>query len=132
MLCSSSVPAQINPLDLPPSPFSLPASTEPQSAWYLRDATRALELHAASANAAVQQLLGETGGMKQKLTALEAEAWQKDPMLLTCDQFIEKTHDWVMDKHQAEMDAEARYFFAVTNSPKPGNAGNWRAIYRKS
>ena len=111
MLCSFSVSAQINPLDLPPSPFSLPASTEPQSAWYLRDATRALELHAASTNAAVIQLLGEIRDMKQKLADLEAEAWRKDPMLLTCDQFIEKAHDWVMAKHQAEMDAEAEIFF---------------------
>ena len=120
MLCSSSIPAQINPTDLPPSPFSLPASTEPQSAWYLRDATRALELHAASTNTAVIQLLGEIRDMKQKLTALEADAWRKDPMLLTCDQFIEKAHDWVMAKHQAEMNAEAGYFFAVTNQPEAG------------
>ena len=120
ILCSSSVPAQTNPLDLPPSPFSLPASAEPQSAWYLRDATRALELHAASTNAAVIQLLGEIRDMKQKLTDMEAEAWRKDPMLLTCDQFIEKTHDWVMAKHQAEMNAEAGYFLAVTNQPEAG------------
>jgi hypothetical protein len=120
MLCSSSVPAQINPLDLPPSPFSLPASTEPQSAWYLRDATRALELHAASTNAAVKQLLGEIRDMKQKLADSQAEAWRKDPMLLTCDQFIEKTHDWVMEKHQAENNAQARYFFASTNQLQAG------------
>ena len=120
VLCSSSVPAQTNPLDLPPSPFSLPASTEPQSASYLRDATRALELRAASTNTAVIQLLGEIRDMKQKLTDLEAEAWRKDPMLLTCDQFIEKAHDWVMAKHQAEMNAEAGYFLAVTNQPEAG------------
>jgi hypothetical protein len=98
----------------------LPASTEPQSAWYLRDATRALELHAANTNAAVIQLLGEIRDMKQKLADLEADAWRKDPTLLTCDQFIEKAHDWVMAKHQAEMDAEARYFLAVTNQPEAG------------
>jgi len=120
MLCSFSVSAQINPTDLPPSPFLLPASTEPQSAWYLRDATRALELHAANTNAAVIQLLGEIRDMKQKLADLEADAWRKDPTLLTCDQFIEKAHDWVMAKHQAEMDAEARYFLAVTNQPEAG------------
>jgi hypothetical protein len=120
ILCSSSVPAQTNPLDLPPFPFSLPASTEPQSAWYLRDAALALELHAASTNAAVIQLLGEIRDMKQKLTDLEADAWRKDPMLLTCDQFIEKTHDWVMAKHQAEMNAEAGYFLAVTTQPEAG------------
>jgi hypothetical protein len=120
ILCSSSVPAQTNPLDLPASPFSLPASTEPQSAWYLRDATRALALHAASTNVAVTQLLGEIRDMKQKLTDLEADAWRKDPMLLTCDQFIEKTHDWVMATHQAEMNAEAGYFLAVTNQPEAG------------
>src|ERR1039457_6494474 len=88
MVCSSPVSAQIIPTDLPPSPFSLPASTEPQSARYLRDATRALELHAASTNAAVKQLMGEIRDMKQKLADLEAEAWRKDPLLLTCDQFI--------------------------------------------
>jgi hypothetical protein len=120
MLCLFSVSAQTNPLDFPPSPFSLPASTEPQSAWYLRDAARALELHAASTNAAVMQLLGEIRGMKQQLTDLEADAWRKDPMLLTCDQFIEKAHDWVMAKHQAEMNAEAGYFLAVTNQPEAG------------
>jgi hypothetical protein len=120
ILCSSSVSAQTNPLDLPPSPFSLPASTEPQSAWYLRDAARALELRAASTNAAVMQWLGEIRDMKQKLAGLEAEAWRKDPMLLACDQFIEKAHDWVMAKHQAEMDAEAGFFLAVTNQPEAG------------
>jgi hypothetical protein len=120
MAFSSSVPAQTNPLDLPPSPFSLPASTGPQSAWYLRDAALALELHAASTNATVKQLLGEISDMKQKLAALEADAWRKDPMLLTCDQFIEKTHDWVMEKHKTEMDAEAGYFLAVTNQPEAG------------
>jgi hypothetical protein len=120
VLCSSSVPAQTNPLDLPPSPFSLPASTEPQSAWYLRDATRALELHAASTNAEVKLLLVVIRDMKQKLADSEAEAWRKDPMLLLCDQFIEKTHDWVMEKHQAENVAEAGYFFAVTNQPEAG------------
>jgi hypothetical protein len=65
-------------------------------------------------------LLGEIRDMKQKLTGLEAEAWRKDPMLLTCDQFIGKTHDWVMAKHQAEMDAAARFFLAVTNRPEAG------------
>ena len=120
ILCSSSVSAQTNPLYLPPSPFSLPASTEPQSAWYLRDAARALELRAASTNAAVMQWLGEIRDMKQKLAGLEAEAWRKDPMLLACDQFIEKAHDWVMAKHQAEMNAEAGYFLAVTNQPEAG------------
>jgi hypothetical protein len=64
--------------------------------------------------------LGEIRDMKQKLTDLEADAWRKDPMLLTCDQFIEKTHDWVMATHQAEMNAEAGYFLAVTNQPEAG------------
>ena len=120
MLCSFSVSAQINPTDLPPSPFSLPASIEPQSASYLRDATRALELHAASTNTAVRQLLGEIRDMKQKLADSQAEAWQKDPMLLTCDLFIEKTHDWVMENHRAETTGEAGYFFASTNQPQAG------------
>ncbi len=120
MICSSSVPAQINPMDLPPSPFSLPASTEPQSASYLRDAGRALELHAASTNATVKQLLGEIRDMKQRLVVLETNAWQKDPLLLTCDRYIEKTHEWVMEKHHAEMEAETRYFFGSTNQPEAG------------
>ena len=107
-------PAQINPTDLPPSPFSLPATTEPQSATYSRDAARVLELNAASTNAAVQKSLGEIRGMKEKLASLEKTAWQKDPLLLTCDQFIEKTHDWVMAKHHAEMQAELDYF-STTN-----------------
>jgi hypothetical protein len=34
MIWQCAVPAQDNSADLPPSPFSLPASTEPQSAWY--------------------------------------------------------------------------------------------------
>ena len=120
MMCLSSVPAQINPVDLPPSPFSLPASTEPQSASFLRDAGRALELHAATTNAAVKQLLGEIRDMKQKLAGLEADAYQKDPLLLTCDQYIEKAHEWVMDKHGAEVDAEMTYFFGSTNQPEAG------------
>ena len=53
-------------------------------------------------------------------------------MLLTCDRLMEKAHDWVVAKHQAEMNAEAGFFFAVTNQPEAGNAGNWRAICRKS
>ncbi len=117
---SFSVPAQTNPVDLPPSPFSLPASTEPQSASFLRDAGRVLELHAATTNAAARKLLVEIRDMKQKLSGLEADAWRKDPLLLTCDRYIEKAHDWVMEKHRPEMKAEARYFFGSTNQPEAG------------
>ena len=73
MLCSFSVSAQTNPLDLPPSPFSLPPRPSRNRPGVLRDATRALELRAASTNAAVIQLLGEIRDMKQKLADLEAE-----------------------------------------------------------
>jgi hypothetical protein len=120
MICSSSVPAQINPADLPPSPFSLPASTEPQSVSYLRDAGQALELHATTTNAAVKKLLGEIRDTKQKLAGLTADAYRKDPLLLTCDQYIEKAHKWVMDKHGAEVGAEMTYFFGSTNRPEAG------------
>lgn len=113
---------QINPTDLPPSPFSLPATTEPQSASYSRDATAALKIHAASTNAAVQKTLGEIRAMKEQLAAQEKIAWQADPLLLTCDQFIEKTHDWVMQKHQAEMMAESAFFY----STNPVAAGELR------
>jgi len=107
---SHTTPAQTNPLDLPPSPFSLPASTEPQSASLERDAARALELLAANTNAAVQKALAEIREMKEKLAAMETNAWQKDPLLLTCDRFIEKTHDWVMDKHHNELQAAMTCF----------------------
>ena len=116
--------AQTNSTNLPPSPFSLPVATEPQSASYSRDADRALELHAATTNAATRQLLGEIRGMKQKLSALEADAWQKDPLLLTCDQFIEKAHEWVMANHHAEMEAESRFFY----STNPVEAGRLRKL----
>lgn len=109
----TAAPAQINPTDLPPSPFSLPAATEPQSASFSRDAVAALEMHAASTNAAVQKTLGEIRELKQKLAAQEKIAWQNDPLLLTCDQFIEKTHDWVMKKHHAEMAAESAFFYST-------------------
>jgi hypothetical protein len=112
----SSVPAQNDSADLPPSPFSLPASTVPQSAWYSRDASRALELHAATTNAAAKKLLGDIRDMKSKLATLESDAWQKDPLLLTCDQFIEKTHDWVMARHHAEMEADMRYFLSTNDT----------------
>lgn len=108
--------AQTNPTDFPPSPYSLPASTVPHSAWYSRDAGRALELHAASTNAAVQKALGEIRDMKEQLASLEKTAWQNDPLLLGCDQFIEKTHDWVMAKHHAEMAAGTRYFFSTNDT----------------
>ena len=116
--------AQPNPTDLPPSPFSLPASTEPQSASYSRDAARALELHVASTNAAVQKALGEIRNLKEQLASLEKTAWQKDPLLLTCDKFIEQTHDWVVAKHHAEMAAESAYFF----STNPVEAGQLRKL----
>jgi hypothetical protein len=115
---------QINPTDLPPSPFSLPASTEPQSASYSRDAAAALKIHAASTNAAVQKTLGEIRAMKEQLAAQEKTARQKDPLLLTCDQFIEKTHDWVMEKHHAEMETESAFFF----STNPAEAGERRKL----
>ena len=108
--------AQLNPADLPPSPYSLPAATVPQSAWYSRDAGRALELHAATTNAAAKQLLDDIRDMKARLAALESDAWRKDPLLLGCDQFIERTHDWVMARHHAEMDAHMRYFFSTNDT----------------
>jgi hypothetical protein len=114
------ISAQINPTDLPPSPFSLPAATEPQSASYTRDAGRALELHAATTNAAVKKLLGEIRDLNQKLSVLEQDAFQKVPLLLTCDQYIEKAHDWVMATHHAEMEAEAKFFGGSTNQVQAG------------
>jgi hypothetical protein len=116
LFVSLSAPAQTNPLELPPSPFSLPSSTELQSFWYERDAARALELHAASTNAAVQNALKEIRETKEKLAVMETNTWQKDPMLLLCDRFIEKTHDWVMEKHHAELDAEADFFFSTNDT----------------
>ena len=121
---SPAVRAQNILADLPPSPFSLPASTVPQSARLASDAGRLLELHAATTNAAAKQLLGDIRDMKLKLAALEKDAWQKDPLLLTCDRFIEKTHDWVMANHRAEMNAEARFFF----STNPVEAGRLRKL----
>ena len=124
--CSPPASVRVNPADLPPSPYSLPASTEPQSASYLRDAMRALELHAATTNTAVKPLLVEIRAMKQRLSVLESNAWQKDPLLLTCDQFIEKTHDWVMEKHRAEMTAETRTLVSITTRII------WRVVYWSS
>ncbi len=125
LACLSCQSAQnSSPADWPPSPFSLPASTVPQSAWYSRDAGRALELHAATTNVAAKQLLADIRDMKQKLAAVEADAWQKDPMLLTCDRFIEKTHDWVMAKHHPEMEAEAKFLY----STNPVVAGQLRKL----
>jgi hypothetical protein len=64
-------------------------------------------------------LLDEIRDMKRKLAGLEADAFQKDPLLLTCDQFIEKAHAWVMEKHHGEMDAQARFFYS-TNQVEAG------------
>ncbi|HTJ00878.1 MAG TPA: hypothetical protein VL527_18495 [Dongiaceae bacterium] len=114
--CRRSAPAAQPSLELPPPPTALAAGTVPQSAWYARDAEQALKQHATSTNAAVKKLLGEIGAMKQKLTDAEAAAWQKDPMLLQCDQYIEQTHDWVMKNHAAEFGAQMAYFGA-TNAP---------------
>lgn len=104
--CRRSAPAAKPSLELPPPPTALAAGTVPQSAWYTRDAEQALKQHATSTNAAVKKLLGEIQEMKQKVTEAEAAAWQKDPMLLTCDQYIEQTHDWVMKNHAAEFGAQ--------------------------
>jgi hypothetical protein len=118
---SPVVLAQTNPTDLPPSPFSLPAATEPQSASYSRDAARALELHAATTNAAVKKLLGEIRDMKQRLAVLETNAWQTDPLLLTCDQYIEKAHGWVMEKHGDELGAGMTYFLSTNDQATVGS-----------
>jgi hypothetical protein len=83
-----------------------------------------MDFHAASTNAAVQKTLGEVREMTETLAAQEKIAWQKGPLLLTCDQFIEKTHDWVMAKHHAEMEAEAAYFY----STNPAEAGSRRKL----
>jgi hypothetical protein len=114
--CRQSVSTQAKTADLPSSPYALPAPIKPQSASYSRDAARALELHAASTNAAVIQLLGEIRDMKQSLSVLESNAWQKDPLLLTCDRYIEKAHEWVMEKHHAEMEADSLFFYSTNQA----------------
>lgn len=124
LLISACKPAAVKLTDLPPSPFSLPAGTPPQSASCSRDADKALELHAAATNEVAKKLLTEIQDMKQTLSVLESNAWQNDPLLLVCDQFIEKTHDWAVTKHRAEMNAQARFF----SSPNQAEAGRLRKL----
>jgi hypothetical protein len=112
---SLSALAQINPQDLPSSPYSFPASTPRQSAWYTRDAARALELHAASTNAAVQTALQEIREMRDKLLVTETNAWDRDPLLLICDRFIERTHEWVMEKHRDEYQMSLTWFYSTND-----------------
>jgi len=119
-----AAPARGTEVDFPPSPFSLPAASVPQSARLLRDADQALAWHLAATNAAGIQLQGEIRELKKKLTTLEAEAFQKDPLLLTCDRYIEKPHDWVMSRHAAEMKVAAQFFYATN----PVSAGQLRNL----
>jgi len=119
-----SAPARGTEVDFPPSPFSLPAATLPQSAQFLRDADQALAWQMATTNAVATKLAGEILELKQKLTGLETEAFQKDPLLLTCDRYIEKPHEWVRSSHAAEMNAAAQ-FFDATN---PVTAGQLRKL----
>lgn len=107
--------AQPNPTDLPPAPLSLPATTEPQSAVYSRDAGQAMALHMASTNLAVRQAVAEIRSLAKQMAGLQADAYNKDPLLLTCDRYIEKAHAWVMEKHHAELEAQAQYFGGSTN-----------------
>jgi len=115
MLGSPLASAQLNPTDLPPSPFSLPAGTEPQSASYSRDAGQAMAANLASTNPAVRNLVIEIRSLTKQLAGLQHAAYQKDPLLLTCDQYIDKAHEWVMAKHQVEMVAADKYFGSATN-----------------
>jgi len=119
-----SVPAQTNSVDLPPSPFSLPATTGPQSASYSRDAGQAMESHMTSTNLEVRKIVLDIRSQAKQLAWLQSEAYRKDPLLLTCDQYIGKTHDWVMEQHHAAMDAEASFFY----STNPAEAGRLQKL----
>ena len=60
----------------------------------------------------------------KRLAGLQSEAHRNDPLLLTCDQYIGKAHEWVMEQHLAEMNAESKFFY----STNPIEAGRLRKL----
>jgi hypothetical protein len=115
-LASHALP-QLDPRDLPPSPFDMTASENTAAEKEMQ--RMQVDLPAVITNQAEAALVREIRELEQKRTDLENDAYAKDPLLRTYGQYLDKVHDWVQRNHKADNAVITRYY---TGSGDPAEA----------
>jgi hypothetical protein len=112
---SSSTGADLKPLlapsDLPPYPAMVADSQLTHTQQGTRQQLGGLDRSVANANAdpEEQSLVREIDELKAHLADAEQKAYHDDPLLLLSDLYTQRAHDWVMAKHNDELNATIKF-----------------------
>jgi len=99
---------QLDPQDLPPSPFDMTAAESTAAEKEMQ--SMRVELAAVTTNRAEMALAGEIRALEKKMVDLENDAYTEDPLLRTYGQYLEKAHDWVQKNHSGNPAVLTSYY----------------------